>query len=58
MIQSRLDVHEMHAHCETTEEIFMILISNFHCVVNVVRFLLGNPLASEFYMPIDAEFFE
>ena len=26
-------------------------ISNLHLVLNVVCFLLGNPLASEFYMP-------
>jgi len=28
-----------------------ILISNFRHVLNVVCFLLGNSLASEFYMP-------
>jgi len=27
------------------------LISNFCCVLNVVRFLLGNSPQSEFYMP-------
>jgi len=30
---------------------FMFLISNFHCVLSVVCFLLGNSPASEFYMP-------
>jgi len=29
----------------------VFLISNFHRVLNVVRFLMGNSLASEFYMP-------
>jgi hypothetical protein len=29
----------------------IFLISNFHRVVNVVCFLLGNSPASEFYMP-------
>jgi hypothetical protein len=29
----------------------MILISNFRCAVNVVFFLLGDSLASEFYVP-------
>jgi len=29
----------------------MFLISNFCCALNVVCFLLGNCLASEFYMP-------
>jgi len=29
----------------------MFLISNFHRVLNVVCFLLGNSPASEFYMP-------
>jgi len=29
----------------------VFLISNFHPVLNVVCFLLGNSLASEFYMP-------
>jgi hypothetical protein len=28
------------------------LISNFHCVLNVVCFLLGNSPVSEFYMPL------
>jgi len=28
------------------------LISNFHCVLNVVSFLLGSSPASEFYMPM------
>ena len=35
--------------CRNNEDI--ILISNFRCVPNVVCFLLGNSLASEFYMP-------
>ena len=29
----------------------MFLISNFHRVLNIVCFLLGNSPASEFYMP-------
>jgi len=29
----------------------LLLISNFHHVLNVVCFLLGNSLVSEFYMP-------
>jgi len=31
--------------------IFRLLISNFHRVLYVVCFLLGNSQASEFYMP-------
>jgi len=29
----------------------VFLISDFHCVLNAVCFLLGNSPASEFYMP-------
>jgi hypothetical protein len=34
------------------------LISNFRRALNVVCFHLGNSPASEFYMPLDSEFFE
>jgi len=30
----------------------VVLISNFRHVLNVVRFLLGNSSASEYYMPV------
>jgi len=30
---------------------YLLLISNFRCVLNAVCFLLGNSPASEFYMP-------
>jgi len=29
----------------------LAMISNFRCVLNVVFFLLGDPPASEFYVP-------
>jgi hypothetical protein len=32
-------------------QIHLFLISNFRRVMNVLRFLLGNSPASEFYMP-------
>jgi len=40
----------LHSQAEKYSQTYLLMISNFHRVLNVVCFLLGNSLASEFYM--------
>jgi len=42
----------LHSQAEKCSHTYLLLISNFHHVLNVVCFFLGNSLASEFYTPM------
>jgi len=50
--QSRVKISKCEDGNTDVEANAIFLISNFHHIPNVVCFLLGNSLASEFYVPM------